>query len=307
MAAQSFLSKRKQSLTRLDEKELSAVHKLFDSSSADDATAGASKTMGFAQLQGLMKGSVDDRMLRLIWKLFDHDGNGAVDADEFAMTFALLSKGMQSGESQIEAMFCMFDSDKNGYITREEFEAMIDATVSLNLQNLLSSEQGTAAFESQLTLEFSDENLAFWKVVKAYRDLEDGPARLARAKELVQEFVADDGERPVNLPGAMKVALNKRLAACTTEAPIDLFDDAGTEIFKLMERDTFARFKQDPDAKKELVNAYYDSATELAKDANVTFESFKLWANNEPTLTILFHGLSVTVNSILKEQMDTSC
>lgn len=76
-----------------------------------------------------------------------------------------------------------------------------------------------------------------------------------------------------------------------------------------MERDTFARFKNDPDALRTLVDAYYSSvaaaegATDAEKASNsVSFETFKLWATSEPSVSILFSGLSASVNAVLKQR-----
>ena len=81
------------------------------------------------------------------------------------MAMALLTTDIDgSVEAQLEAAFCMFDADKSGEMSRFEFEAMVQATVNLKLEHLLSSDHGSAAFESQLQKEFSDENLAFWQV-----------------------------------------------------------------------------------------------------------------------------------------------
>ena len=171
------------------------------------------------------------------------------------MAIAMLSKGIDSTEAQLEAAFCMFDADKSGELTREEFDAMVHATVNLNLDHLLVTDHGAAAFEAQLTKEYSEENLAFWQAVRAYREIEDGAERLAKEKELEEEFVTEGSMRQVNLPSGIYSTLVKALKDCITEAPPDVFDAASEEIFKLMERDTFARFKNDPEASDRLVEA----------------------------------------------------
>ena len=199
---------------------------------------------------------VNENLFKFLWRLFDVGGTGFVDADEFVMAMALLSAGIgESAEAQLEAAFCMFDSDKSGSLTREDFESMIQATcalqtpavplsepsdtpvasgqytctrhalmcssvdvcavrharpcsrsrpchqsaetpgvmpymsrVNLNLDHLLETDHGAAAFEAQLQREFSEENLAFWQVrTRAYaqqdRDVTTGRSRLAAQRE----------------------------------------------------------------------------------------------------------------------------
>ncbi len=229
------------------------------------------------------------------------------------MTFALLAKGMDSEEAQLEAIFCMFDSDQDAVLTRAEFEEMVQTTVNLNLHTLLVSNKGAAVFEEQLQMEFSDENLAFWQGVKAFKGLDDVEARAAKARELEDTFIDDGAPRQVNLPGTIRAPLRELLKASrqpdSEPLPLTAFDAASEEIFKLMERDTFARFKNDPDALRTLVDAYYSSvaaaegATDAEKASNsVSFETFKLWATSEPSVSILFSGLSASVNAVLKQR-----
>ena len=91
------------------------------------------------------------------------------------MTFSLLAKGMDDPHAQLEAIFCMFDNDNDGTLTRQEFEELVQTTVNLNLNALLMSHKGVAAFEQQLAKEFSDENLAFWQAVRDFRAIEVRP------------------------------------------------------------------------------------------------------------------------------------
>ena len=65
--------------------------------------------------------------------------------------------------AQIEACFHIFDTCEDGVLTRTEFRAMMEATVALNLNRLLETEEGMASMEVQLQKEYSTENLSFWQ------------------------------------------------------------------------------------------------------------------------------------------------
>ena len=69
-----------------------------------------------------------------------------------------------------------------------------------------------------------------------------------------------------------------------------MFDEAQDEIFQLMERDTFARFKSDPTNADKLAN---DMITRLDKDNNgrINYPEFRKWALNEPVSLVFFSGL----------------
>ena len=119
--------------------------------------------------------------------------------------------------------------------------------------------------------------------------------------------MADGAERQVNLPSKVRESLTSTLKGCHEDAPATLFDVASEEVFKLMERDTFARFKNNPDAIKSLVDAYYSSVDKEARVLGaVSFENFKTWARGEPSVGVLFAGISASINSLLQQQTAVS-
>ena len=95
--------------------------------------------------------------------------------------------------------------------------------------------------------------------------------------------------------------LTDALATCTdATCSANIFDAASEEIFKLMERDTFSRFKSDPQAISQLVDGYYKSANKEGR-GNVSYADFRAWAVDEPSLLVVFTGLCNTVQRLLKD------
>lgn len=132
---------------------------------------------------------IDSTLFDLLWSIFDREGSGFVEAEEFVMVMALLSsEDVGDGEeAQLEAAFGMFD--KMGQINREEFETMVDPTFYQNLNHLLESEAGQQSTRRQLRhdlqKEFSDQNPH-----NALRESAPSTAaRMARAKELHAVYV----------------------------------------------------------------------------------------------------------------------
>lgn len=313
--------RRKNSIHMLEAQEKQALNSMFleyrktirESKSAGDSmiemstsVRGSFRGQGTHKLMkkdGLRKilPNVDDKIFELIWPLFDRSGDGFVDADEFMMAMALLSTGIaDSVEAQLEAVFCMFDSSNSEMMSMEDFESMIGATINLQLDSLLDSSKGAEAFEAQLKKEYSDENLAFWKAVREYRVVEDGAERLAKAKELCDEFVSDTAMRQVNLPSHMQKQLLSAVGACTETAPADAFEAASQEIFKLMEKDTFNRFKSDPEALAHLVEGYYKEAG-VEHGSPIPYAKFREWALKEPAVLVFFSGLCDAVSKFMSE------
>jgi len=250
-----------------------------------------------------MLSDVSDDTFSFLWRLFDSDDSGSVDADEFVIAMALLSAdGDYTFDDQLQAAFRMFDADKSGDLTKDEFESMVKATVQLNLGQLLKSKEALDAFDQKLHSEFAEENLDFWQAVQAFKQLKNEEERAERAHAIELEFLADSSERQVNLPSGVMNTLRAAIAGCSKEAPpsLNVFDAAATEIFSLMERDTFSRFKQDPEAIQSLLDSYFSSAAKEGAQT-VTYKAFCTWATKEPTVRILFAGLSTNIRQLLDD------
>jgi len=242
---------------------------------------------------------IEDALFDFIWRLFDAEDKGVVDPNDFVMAIGLLTRSGE--EEQVEACFHMFDTDGQGTLSRAEFRAMIQATVNLNLSSLLASDEGREAIEERMQKEFSDENLKFWQETKRYATVEEGE-RLKLARELNSTYVEAGAEQQVNLPSkcVKKIgdALKAAKAADAAPLPADLFAECGTEIFKLMERDTFARYRQDGNAVDRLVDDFFNEANS-SKAEEVTFEDYKKWAHFHPEVLIFFQRLREAIEKLM--------
>jgi hypothetical protein len=112
-----------------------------------------------------MLDDVPPALFDFVWGLFDANNTGFCYSDEFAAALSLLTAPAEEKtvEEQIALCFAMFDTKGDGRLSREEFKAMLEATVTLNLQRVLESEEGSASFAEALKKEYSSENLDFWK------------------------------------------------------------------------------------------------------------------------------------------------
>ena len=216
-------------------------------SSSGSGSAGSPERIDRKGLRRMLS-TVPDDQFDFLWPLFDAKGTGLVEPDEFVMTLGMLKDPNMSTERRVEVCFFMFDTNKTGTLSREEFRAMIQATVNVNLYDLLQTKTGEEGFEKHLQSEYSQENLAFYKAVQAFAKnaaAGDGDAAKA-AKDIVQKYVKEGAEEQVNLPGPTTKRCLEKVAAVEAAggggaAWADVFKEAEAEIFKLMERDTCAR------------------------------------------------------------------
>ena len=179
-------------------------------------------------------------VIESVLNLFSGGEGRKISKSEFEMALALLTKECSTPEQQIDACFAMFDTGGRGVLSRAEFERMLQTSVNLNLDMLLSSSTGRDSFEKQLDKEFSRENLEFWREVRNYRSRGDSLSsteRLQSARKLHTRFVADGADEMVNLPSKQQkqisAALKEARSGGTTVGP-ELFAEA--EVRMCMDR-----------------------------------------------------------------------
>ena len=238
--------------------------------------------------------------------LVDKDKDGRVSANEFLATIALLTKGCDAPVQQVDACFAMFDADGDGTLSRAEFCQLIRVSVHLNLNHVLSTAEGRARLEQQLAKEYSAENIEFWKAVQAYRGLRTPEERAADAKALCDTYVREGSEHQVNLPGQVAKALLSEVDGAVPPSA-SAFDAAQAEIFKLMERDTFSRFKSCPEMADQLAEDFMNRVDRKG-DGKVSYKDYRQWALNEPTVLVFFDGLvkasKAIVHGALQEESE---
>ncbi|KAL1498482.1 hypothetical protein AB1Y20_013807 [Prymnesium parvum] len=230
------------------------------------------------------------------------DKKGRVSQKEFLMSIALLTRACSAPVQQIDACFSMFDKDNTGTLSREEFAQLIKVSVNLNLASVLSTKEGQQRMEEQLAKEYSEENINFWKAVQSYREL--GPAeRAAEAKVIINTYVKNGAECQVNLPAELVSRTLADVDATQDEPAADVFDEAQTEIFKLMERDTFSRFRADNAMVENLANDFF-TRVDLNHSGRVSYDEFRLWALNEPIALVFFNGLIEASKKVVSQLDD---
>lgn len=186
----------------------------------------------------------------------------------------------------------MFDIEKRGYLTREQFRAMMRATLStrdITLKLLMKSERGHEALLQFAQHEFSDENIEFIDAVSEWHDLED--LSVAGASDIMATYINDGAKSPVNVSSkTRKKLIAVYTAASESEEKLltkDVFEDALSNIYKLIEKDMFVRFQKQSEQMDTLIDSFFD---EVDVDGNKTVdnEEYKHWAMNKRPEALVF-------------------
>ena len=174
---------------------------------------------------------------------------------------------------------------------------MIEATVTLNLRRMLLTDAGLTHVEKHMEREFSKENLTFWQACRSFRLSDE---RLAAGELLMAHYVRAGSEEEVNLPDAIRKSLVANFDALDGAEPAETFFAAAEEeIFKLMERDAFARFKGNSEAVGAVVDEFFTKA-DISHDGYISFDEYRTWVQQQPQVIFFFSQLAQSILALLK-------
>jgi len=118
---------------------------------------------------------------------------------------------------------------------------------SSELKHLLSHSLGMSTFRTFLRKSVAEENLDFWIAANEFRTSSQGKDWMkTRAEEIFGQYCKESSEHQVNLPCSMRSSLQKAIEECDFIKD-DLFTPSIDEIYRLLERDNYARFKRSPE------------------------------------------------------------
>ncbi len=111
----------------------------------------------------------------------------------------------------------------------------------VGLLPVLSSPHGRELFQTHMAKEFSNESLDFYTQAGEYKNLQTEKERQIKGMKIWKEFIPDEAPKQINILSSVRTEIDEMVKAC--EFPVSLFDAAHKEIFFMMEKDNFARFK----------------------------------------------------------------
>lgn len=209
--------------------------------------------------------------------------NGMVSVSKNSEAFVRLSEGSYFGEISLLtdkphlatvtacAKCVVLSVDKKGFDTffadsptlSAEFAMRLLGAHAIDLKHLIRHPLGFELFEQHMEKEFTKEHLDFYFAVEKFR--QGAPDALSSA-DIKRKYIGSESETQVNISAGMAQEVLD-----LPESP-DMFDIAQEEVYKLMKRDNFERFKKTPFF-DELINAiqcYKDVKDIPTDDADCT-------------------------------------
>ncbi len=127
-------------------------------------------------------------------------------------------------------------------------ESVADFAIRLQQENtqlthVLNHSFANERFRKYLEGEYCQESINFWIAAHQYTKTPTAQ-RHEMAEDIYHLYISQKGKQQVNIPATMRVKIEKGMNEEGLGPRIDLFTEAREEIYKLMERDNFRRFKK---------------------------------------------------------------
>lgn len=116
---------------------------------------------------------------------------------------------------------------------------------SSDLCHFLAHSLGLSSFRSYLRKGCAEENLDFWIAAKEFMEEKEFETMSNRAKTIYELYCDEDGMHQVNLPCSIRSEIKSALGGNGINNR--MFQAAMDEIYNLMVRDNYARFKRSPE------------------------------------------------------------
>lgn len=197
----------------------------------------------------------------------------AKDSDDSVSTVEQKSLGLLNAGNYFGEMALVSDSPRSATVSsvgksillsvgKESFRtifasndnALAEFTLRLlrgssQLKHLLAHSLGSSTFRSFLRKCVAEENLSFWIACCEFKSSSEGKDELAKmSTDIFHRYCKEGADHQVNLPCTIRSSLEKSLEEKYVHT--SLFDPARDEIYRLMVRDNYARFKRTPDFKE---------------------------------------------------------
>uniref|UniRef100_H2YFP8 RGS domain-containing protein n=1 Tax=Ciona savignyi TaxID=51511 RepID=H2YFP8_CIOSA len=114
----------------------------------------------------------------------------------------------------------------------------VGRSTNRSLAQLLTNKRETSAFRTFLQSEFSEENLNFWLDCESFKQIKPNKIRKVAAK-IYEQYLEVGSPNEINIDAKTRDLIQSNLA----NPNIEIFNQAQSRIFKLMESDSFRRFR----------------------------------------------------------------
>ena len=242
-----------------------------------------------------------DELFNSVLKLFDWTLKGQeslhnVKMFSMLMVALLYPKGADGGrEHHFEIAFHIFDVSNSGDLTRSEFKSMWRAMYATRISALklvYSTKAGHDMLKAYAEKEHSSENIDFVDAVVHWQNSTDHSTDEAEA--VLKKFIGCNAESQVNIGARTQKKLEADFKAANangTPLALEVFDKAKSDVLKVIEKDTFARFNKDQERMEELFSKEFEEA-DADHTGRISMQNYIEWATKTPEVIQFYESLT---------------
>jgi len=219
---------------------------------------------------------------------YDTDGSGSIDMNELMEVIKNIcgdEKYEELTDEEKEGIVTLFDPNGDGELDREEFSSLMKATIMSKMTHvefLMKNDAAGKVFNDHMKKEFTEENSSFYTAIEAWKKIES--PTIEETQKILALHIQPGSDLEVNIPATQVDDILESFAKAEGNkllVPKTIFDAAQSEIYKLMDRDSYARFKKNPEHIKAMTDALFDQA-DSNKDGVIELEEYKAWVKSNP-------------------------
>ncbi|KAJ5076151.1 regulator of g protein signaling [Anaeramoeba ignava] len=132
----------------------------------------------------------------------------------------------------------------------DDFDPNVIPEEMSNFDQILNHDISLAYFQYFLCKQLSLENILFWKTAREYQEIIDPVERVGKIPDILNKFVKTGSQYEINIDSTTRQKILQNINDGIISQ--DLFDEAIDAIKRLMEIDSFAKFKKS-DSYKALI------------------------------------------------------
>uniref|UniRef100_A0A1I7UIA9 RGS domain-containing protein n=1 Tax=Caenorhabditis tropicalis TaxID=1561998 RepID=A0A1I7UIA9_9PELO len=155
-----------------------------------------------------------------------------------------LEQGLKSYLSQLGHALCgcFGQETQPAPVPKREKEGLptyeIAFSWSISFENLMKSNHGQKLFAEYLKGEYSDENILFWQACEELKREKNLEKVEEKARIIYEDFISILSPKEVSLDSRVREIVNTNMGRPSATT----FDHAQTQIYVLMQRDSYPRF-----------------------------------------------------------------
>lgn len=279
------------------------------SSSRREKRQTVDKTVFLATCCNLFGDHIDTFMFQKLFDFMDSDKNGVVDEVEFSITVCFLLK--HDVQSNTELAYMIFDSNRSGGLTKQEFSEMLAAIIGTTLKTVDHISSVRQSFDEFVIARSMKDSLSFYRKMKPYTYYEDDnlkfyPIPFGVVDQIKKHFLLESSVDKINVSSTcieeILEAIDSSKGTEETCMEGEAFRECYEEVVYLIESNSLNEFKdalRKPPYTKTTKEVW--KRFKLGEKDSLNFDQFSEWTSEIPGVFDFFKDIQKDMAGLIKK------